>query len=129
MPVYNARNWAARGGWPGPRLYRLDWLDSFLREPHLKSLLGCFEAHASARALEQEYSSLTGEQIEARKIAEKARNMESDAVFVFKKVATYLGRGIAILNNCFNPELVILSGGLANAYDLLKEDLIEEFNL
>ena len=24
--------------------YRLDWLDSFLREPHLKSLLGCLEA-------------------------------------------------------------------------------------
>ena len=31
------------GRWPGPRLYRLDWLDSFLREPHLKSLLSCLE--------------------------------------------------------------------------------------
>ena len=44
VSVDNTRNWSAWGRWPRPRFNRLDGFNGFLRKPHLKTLLGCFEA-------------------------------------------------------------------------------------
>jgi glucokinase len=46
---------------------------------------------------------------------------DGDAVALYERIGTLLGVGIANLANIFNPELVVVGGGVAAAGDLLLE--------
>ena len=48
-----------------------------------------------------------------------ARNGDSLASEVISEAAAYLGVGLANLVNIFNPEMIIIGGGMAKAGDLL----------
>ena len=95
---------------------------------------GCLEAMASGTAVARdaikrinkgEKSSLVEmvkgkiAGITAENVGAAARNGDSLALDVLSRVGTYLGVGIANLLNIFNPEMVILGGGMAGLADLL----------
>ena len=95
---------------------------------------GCLEALVSGTAVAKEAircirqgerSSLTEivggkiENITAEKVALAAQGGDSLALEVILKAATYLGVGIANLVNIFNPEIIIIGGGMAKMGDLL----------
>ncbi len=97
---------------------------------------GCLEALASGTAIAREAvmrinqgerSALTEivegkiEDITAEKVEVAARRGDSLASEVISKAATYLGVGIANLVNIFNPEMIIVGGGVANMGDLLLD--------
>jgi glucokinase len=48
-----------------------------------------------------------------------ARKGDPLATALFERAGKYLGMGLATLVNLFNPEAVILGGGLAGAWDFL----------
>jgi len=98
--------------------------------------IGCLEMLASGTAVAKEAirrisqgekSSLTEivggktENITCEKVEVAARNGDSLALEVITKAATYLGIGLVNLVNIFNPEMIIIGGGLANMGDLLLE--------
>ncbi len=58
-------------------------------------------------------------QIDARMVSEAALQGDALAAEVFQRAAEYIGLGIASLINLFDPEIVILGGGVTNAGDLL----------
>ena len=91
---------------------------------------GCLEAFASgpsiARAMEAqlargEKSALSEQrgQLTGRMVAEAARDGDQLAAEVFLRAMTYLGLGCATLINLFNPEKIIIGGGVSNAGALL----------
>ena len=96
--------------------------------------IGCLEMLASGTAVAKEAmrrisqgekSSLARivegkiENITAEKVEVAARGGDSLALEVISKAATYLGAGLVNLVNIFNPEMIIVGGGLAKMGDLL----------
>lgn len=90
---------------------------------------GCLEALASGTAVARETikrlrqgekSSLAAmvggrlEDITAEKVGEAARQGDGLAQDVLSRAAKYLGVGMANLINIFNPQMIILGGGMAN---------------
>jgi glucokinase len=102
---------------------------------------GCLEAYASGPAIAQrarellagdEPSSLTktvnGEldQLTARIVYDAAKEGDFLARLVVRDTARFLGAGVANLLNIFNPDVVVLAGGVAMAGDTLFEPLRAE---
>jgi glucokinase len=98
--------------------------------------IGCWETLASGRAMAREAISrishgersvlvqmVKGEidKITTEKINEAARRGDPLALEVISKAANYLGIGMVNLVNIFNPELIIVGGGVANMGELLLE--------
>jgi len=98
--------------------------------------IGCLEALASGTAVAREAmrrisqgekSSLTEmvegkiESITAEKVSLAAQDGDSLALEVISKAASYLGAGTANLVNIFNPEIIIVGGGMAKMGDLLLD--------
>jgi len=97
---------------------------------------GCLEVFASGKAvageakrrIEQgEQSKLTDivsgdlEGITAEKVALAARGGDRLALDVISRAATYLGVGMVNLVNIFNPEMIVVGGGLSKMGELLLE--------
>jgi glucokinase len=95
---------------------------------------GCVEAYCSAWALTAEAELLIGsrrghgiraaagdEPIGPRAIGLAARNGDADAVRLLQRAGTALGAGLANFVNIFNPEVIVIGGGLAELDELLLE--------
>ena len=102
---------------------------------------GCLEAYASGtniaeRARERvandgdsEILRLAGgkpERITAATVYEAARAGDDAALDVVKETAAFLGAGVANLLNTFNPDVVVIAGGVTQAGDALFEPLRAE---
>jgi glucokinase len=95
--------------------------------------VGCLEAMASGTALGRlgrkaavadpkgRLAELAGipEQVNGRIVFQAAREGDRTARALFDQIGFWLGMGIASLVTIFDPELVVLSGGLITAGDLL----------
>ena len=95
---------------------------------------GCLETEASGYALirlfkekllEGSSSQLAGkfddpEQIKLEHIIEAAQNDDTLSIELIAQLGEKIGKGLAILINIFNPELVVLGGTLAQTGDLIK---------
>ncbi len=96
--------------------------------------IGCLETLASGTAVAKEAircisqggkSSLTEivegkiENITAEEVSLAAQRGDSLALEVISKGATYLGIGMVNMVNIFNPEMIIVGGGMAKMGDLL----------
>jgi len=82
---------------------------------------GCFEALASGSAL-----GVAGRAkgfATARHVTEAARGGDTLALDLLRREAALLGRGFASLLHLFSPELVVVGGGVADAFDLMSADI------
>jgi len=93
--------------------------------------LGCLEAVASGNAIERQANQLLNqhqeEWITAKELAERARSGDKQARQIFFNAGRYLGRAIAMATNLFNPEKIVIGGGVALAGDVLFKPLVAEF--
>lgn len=94
---------------------------------------GCLEALASGSALGREGARLAGQRpgsalarlageghtITGVTVTEQARLGDGAAVEALERIGTLLGVGIANAMNIFNPELVLVGGGVSDAGELL----------
>ncbi len=95
---------------------------------------GCLETEASGWALtrifKEKLQSGSSTVINSKKIAadnvklediiEAANNDDTLAIELIEEIGEKLGRGIALLINIFNPELVILGGSLASTGEYIR---------
>jgi glucokinase len=103
--------------------------------------IGCWETLASGTALSREaksrveegaattilkYSDGNIEKINAEVIHEAALAGDELANILIARNAYYLGVGLANLINIFNPELIVIGGGLSNIGDMLLLPAYEE---
>ncbi|MFC1861860.1 ROK family protein [Chloroflexota bacterium] len=102
---------------------------------------GCWEALASGTALAREarhgikevattsilkYADGNIEKVNAEAIHEAAQAGDSLATELITETAYYLGVGLSNLINIFNPEVIIIGGGLSNIGDMLLKPAFEE---
>lgn len=59
------------------------------------------------------------EHIDVKRVAEAARQGDEAACKTFRTAGEYLGRGLAVLVDCLNPEVIVLGGIFGRCYDLL----------
>jgi glucokinase len=82
---------------------------------------GCIEAYCSGSALERA-AGMKGREVEAA-----ARSGDAEAQKHLDNLGRYLGVGISNFVNIFEPEHIVIGGGLgASAADLFLETAIEE---
>jgi glucokinase len=102
---------------------------------------GCWETLASGTALAKEarhsikegaatsilkYAEGDIEKINAEAIHEAAQAGDKLANELIARTAYYLGVGLANLINIFNPEIIIIGGGLSNIGDMLLKPAFQE---
>lgn len=92
---------------------------------------GCLETEASGWALTRMFKeklnsgsstviTRSADEIELEDIIEAAKNDDNLAIELIAEIGENLGRGVALLINIFNPELVILGGSLATTGEYLR---------
>lgn len=77
-----------------------------------------WEDVSSGLGLVNIYKELTGKKADSFKIVELAKNCDKEALNAIEALAENLGTGIANTIEAFNPEIIVLGGGLA------EEDII-----
>ncbi len=94
---------------------------------------GCLEMYASARGIVQSYREavkLSGtaafEEFTSEQIYKAAMDGEPIARKVMKDMGRILGIGIANLINIFNPQMIVLGGGVKDAWQLFIDSTREE---
>ena len=83
---------------------------------------GCLEQYVSgtaiARLARPHYGAASSEAV-----AQAARRGEAEALAIFRQVGWYLGIACANLAQVFNPQCIVIGGGVAEAFDLFQEPL------
>ncbi|HEX6460097.1 MAG TPA: ROK family protein [Thermoleophilaceae bacterium] len=101
---------------------------------------GCMEALCSGLALERDATRLGRERpdsalgkivaaegrVSGRDTVVAARAGDADALRLVEQIGTWLGVGIANAINAFEPEWVVIGGGLSAASDLFFDRAVEE---
>lgn len=98
--------------------------------------IGCFEAFASGSALGRRARAAAAEHpesalgrlaaagtVDARHVVAAAREGDAVACGLMREEATLLGRGFASLVHLFSPERVVMGGGVASAFDVMREEI------
>ena len=96
--------------------------------------IGCLEMLASGKAVAREAQRLIAqgtktvireiaeghaEFVTAQTVAAAANQGDAVAVSIISKAATYLGIGLVNLVNIFNPEMIIVGGGMGKMGEML----------
>jgi glucokinase len=80
---------------------------------------GCLEALASGTAIAQKAGK------DATEVGKAARQGDKEALKIIRETGEYIGIGVANLANLFNPEMVIIGGGVANLGEMLFKPIRE----
>jgi glucokinase len=92
--------------------------------------VGCLEVYASATAivrmtrealLKNTRSSLhtiRSEELTSEIVSQAAKEGDELALGVFRRMGTYLGVAMANIVNIFNPEMIVIGGGVSASFDL-----------
>lgn len=101
--------------------------------------IGCFEAFASGTALGERArlaaarqpdgflaAAAGNEHLEGRHVLAGARAGDPACLALLDQEADYLARGFASLVHLFSPEIIIMGGGVSQAFDLMADRIIAQ---
>lgn len=103
---HNPMPWPAAREWPGPPCYC--------------GRTGCIEALISGPALARQFNDQTRRSLTAEQIAQAAANGDVEASGLIEILEDRLARGLATVVNIFDPDVIVLGGGLSNIGRLYK---------
>ena len=75
--------------------------------------VGCMETWVAGPALEADHARATGDRIGAEEIAARAAGGDAPAQATLDRHASRLARGLAHVINIFDPDVIVLGGGLS----------------
>ena len=84
---------------------------------------GCWERYASGSALRTLSGGMSGEEVISR-----ARNNEASAVAVIDEFARWFAIGVASLTNVLDPSVVVVGGGVIEAWEVLHPAFVKWMN-
>ncbi|MFC5701924.1 ROK family protein [Cohnella faecalis] len=103
---------------------------------------GCLEAQASGTAIARmaakrcsedqaassdlaDYFRRSGAKIDALNVANAARDGIGEAIEIYEQAGMYLGRALSYAINLFNPECVVIGGGVSLSFELMEKKMRE----
>jgi glucokinase len=101
---------------------------------------GCLEAFCSGQALERDATALARERpgsrlaralendgrVKGKEVVSAAEDGDADAVELMRKLGVWLGVGLSGALNTFEPQHIVIGGGLSRAHSLFLGAAIEE---
>ncbi|RLG56185.1 MAG: hypothetical protein DRN88_04755, partial [Candidatus Hydrothermarchaeota archaeon] len=88
--------------------------------------VGCFETLASSHFIERRAIEEFGKKLSPEELTKLAKNNEK-AREIFNELGRNLGIGLSNISNIFDPELIVLAGGITKAYKLFKDAMLQEY--
>ena len=88
---------------------------------------GCLETWISGTGLENDYHQATGARLPGKDIAQLAVEGKRQAQEALQRHADRLARGLAVVTNIVDPDVIVLGGGLSNMahlYDSLPDLMV-----
>ncbi len=86
---------------------------------------GVFEDYISGRGLRKIYEEFSGEGLRPLQIENKAREGFDGALEAFNEFGKHIGSALSYVVNLVDPEMIVVGGSIANAYDLFIDNLKE----
>ena len=62
----------------------------------------------------------------SEEVYQAGREGDELAIEVFRRMGVCLGIGLASLVNVVNPEIIVIGGGLANAWDMFEKEMHQQ---
>jgi len=84
-------------------------------------LHGCIEQWLSGPAFERDYAAATGQKLSAPKIIARAESGDTQARAALERYQERLARALAHMINIFDPEVIVLGGGMSNVKSLYRD--------
>lgn len=84
---------------------------------------GCIETFTGSNRLLERYRQLKKMKkapTEVKEIFDRAKKKDKEALIVWKEFSEYLGKFLSGMVNIFNPQVIILGGGVSGAFSLFK---------
>src|SRR3984893_518173 len=79
---------------------------------------GCLELYISGTGFEADYRRATGRTLAGADIAAAARGGDAPLAAALALYCGLLGRGLAMICNVIDPEVIVLGGGMSNVLEL-----------
>jgi len=119
--VIDGKIWNGRHGIAG------EWGHNFLDEsggPCYCGKTGCVETVISGPATERYYKSLTGNAIKLKEIAARHRaGSDEAATKTIARLSHFFGKGVSVIANMLDPDVIVVGGGVGNMDALYTEGL------
>lgn len=87
---------------------------------------GCVEAYCAGTAISKNYEKLTGKLLSGEEIL-KISSQDVDARKVLENYQSNLAYFLTSLRNIFDPEVIIIGGGVIHSKDIWWDGMIEKF--
>jgi glucokinase len=97
--------------------------------------IGCLELFASATAIVRMTremlssfpdTSLRSDDLTAEMVYDAGQTGDELALAVFKRMGVYLGIGLANLINLIDPQIIVITGGVVNGWDLFSGEMYRQ---
>jgi fructokinase len=90
-------------------------------EPCYCGKRGCLETWVSGRAFEADYARHTQSTLRAVEIIGKMRNGDRLARTVWQRYVNRIARGLSIVVNTLDPDILVMGGGMSNVEELYSD--------
>lgn len=90
-------------------------------EPCYCGKRGCLETWVSGRAFEADYARHRHTELKAAEIIERMRNADRLARLVWNRYIHRLARGLALVVNTLDPDILVMGGGMSNVEELYTD--------
>jgi predicted NBD/HSP70 family sugar kinase len=115
--------------WNGKHGIAGEWGHNYLDEsggPCYCGKVGCVETVISGPATERYYKSLTGEHLGLKDIGARYREGNDPAAAkTIGRLCHFFGKGISVITNLLDPDVIVIGGGVGNIEALYDEGLIQ----
>lgn len=81
---------------------------------------GCLEQWVSGSGLESDFEKMTGKALAGEQIVEGAEKGDTSCKLALENHSDRLARGLAMVTNILDPDVIVLGGGLSNMPHLYK---------
>jgi fructokinase len=92
--------------------------DEFPAPPCWCGRHGCLELYISGTGFEADYRRATGRTVAGADIAAAARGGDAQAAAALTRYLDRLSRGLAVICNVIDPDVIVLGGGMSNVPEL-----------
>ncbi len=110
--VINGKIWAGRHGIGG------EWGHNFLDESGgacYCGKTGCVEKVISGPSTEKYYSDLSGQPLKLKEIVTRYREgSDPDAIKTIDRLCYFFGKGVSVITNLLDPDVIVIGGGVGN---------------